>query len=558
MDPLNSIKDDIRCHLCDTNKVQSYCDFCCVNLCMRCIGSHISDEYDDHKIVPIQQRRSTVIYPRCTEHHHKTCELQCKHCNMFICTICSASEKHTLHDFIVLEQLYTKKRTEIEKDTKQLELYICPSYEDISDSLKNQIAILDGEYHRLTRIISNQGEEWHKEIDGVIARIKNELYEIKVKHLGVLEKHLNEIKDIELLIQENILDLKKLEESKNVSSIIEYRSTYKIFTKFPPKIHVTMPEMFTKSIQIDQIRNIKSFDTSTDIYGYTIKRADGSQKEFFESPMVIKIFNTECKYIRGVSVFNDDQIWTCAAVGEMKCFDSDGKCTNTIATISNRLASDIAVSLEGQLEYSDWKLKTAIKMCNGKIEEIIFLKGWTPINLCFATSGDLLVVFYNDEETLSKVVRYSRTSQKNTIQFDNDGKPLYSGNNKTKYITENKNFDVCVADSGAGAVVVVNFNGQFRFRYTGHSSENRKYPFTPYGITSDSQSHILTADFKNHCIHILNENGKFLLYIENVNSPWGLCVNKFDDLFVTEFNSAKIKIIKYLFLITKCNLFLLK
>lgn len=105
----------------------------------------------------------------------------------------------------------------------------------------------------------------------------------------------------------------------------------------------------------------------------------------------------------------------------MKYFDSDGKCTNTIATISNRLASDIAVSRDGQLEYSDWKLKTAVKMCNGKIEEIIFLKGWTPIHLCFATSGDHLVVFYNDEETLSKVVRYSRTSQKNTIQFDNDG-----------------------------------------------------------------------------------------------------------------------------------------
>lgn len=175
---------------------------------MRCIGSHISDEYDNHKIVPIQQRRSTVIYPKCTEHHHKTCELQCKQCNMFICTICSASEKHTSHDFIVLEQLYTKKITEIERDTKQLELYIFPSYEDIADNLKNQIASLDGEYQRLTTIISNQGEEWHKEIDGVIAKIKNELNEINVKHLDVLEKHLNEIKDIELLIQENILHLK--------------------------------------------------------------------------------------------------------------------------------------------------------------------------------------------------------------------------------------------------------------------------------------------------------------------------------------------------------------
>lgn len=43
-------------------------------------------------------------------------------------------------------------------------------------------------------------------------------------------------------------------------------------------------------------------------------------------------------------------------------------------------------------------------MCNGKIEEIIFLKGWIFINLCFVILGDFFVVFYNDEEMLFKVV----------------------------------------------------------------------------------------------------------------------------------------------------------
>lgn len=88
----------------------------------------------------------------------------------------------------------------------------------------------------------------------------------------------------------------------------------------------------------------------------------------------------------------------------MKCFDSDGKCINIIVIILNRLVSDIVVLCDGYLEYSDWKLKIVNKMCNRKIEEIIFLKGWIFINLCFIILGDFFVVFYNDEEILFKVI----------------------------------------------------------------------------------------------------------------------------------------------------------
>lgn len=101
----------LRCDICKENIVQNYCDFCHVNLCKPCIGEHISDEYDKHKVVSFQERRKTLIFPKCNLHSPKKCYLQCKSCNLVICVLCIASDEHKGHDFIVLEHIYnTKKR----------------------------------------------------------------------------------------------------------------------------------------------------------------------------------------------------------------------------------------------------------------------------------------------------------------------------------------------------------------------------------------------------------------------------------------------------------------
>lgn len=169
-------------------------------------------------------------------------------------------------------------------------------------------------------------------------------------------------------------------------------------------------------------------------------------------------------------------------------------------------------------------------------------------NLCVTSFGDVLVSMHSIDKTKSKVVRYSGSTEILTIQYDNDGKTLYSVNDKIKCITENKNHGICVADCGAGSIVAVSQDGKLKWSYIGYPSVTKNKPFNPRGITADSQSHILTVDGKNHCIHILDENGQFLLYIDNcdLKDPWDVCVDTNDNLFVCEVLKGNVKKIKYL------------
>ncbi|XP_056002447.1 tripartite motif-containing protein 2-like [Ostrea edulis] len=553
MHPRRSAQEVLLCDLCETVPLQSHCELCNINLCVNCVGKHLSDSSKRHNAVPFIQRKATPKYLKCLKHTNKHCELHCEECNIPVCSTCVSSGKHKGHDIADILEKLSAKTESLKNDLEELETRIYPRYQEMVFDVQIKKVNLETKYGKLTTATDQQGEVLHQEVTAIVNRRKSAIAEMKTKHLDALKKNTNEIIQKMAQLKQIMSDLKSILKSNDVSLTSTYKSRNSEFRTLPPKVRVTVPSLSTRKINKDQLNemvgSLLPLSINTE-HGQPMKSAEAVSsppvKPLLDEPRVTATIDTGYSGLYSVSCLSEDQIWTRGKNKIMKLLNLRGTLLTSIQTNSGSWPTEISVTRDGDLVYTDFNVNTINLIKNKQIQNVITLQGWRPLFVCSTASNDILVTMVSDDEAQSKVVRYSGSTEKQTIQFDNRGRPLYSSNYNDKYISENRNLDICVADRSARAVVVVNQSGKLRSRYTGHSS-NTKQSFDPVGITTDSQSHILTADLNNHRIHILDQDGQFLRYIHcDLDIPYGLCVDIRDNLFVAEYGTAKVKKIQYL------------
>ncbi|XP_056000714.1 uncharacterized protein LOC130048253 [Ostrea edulis] len=417
----------------------------------------------------------------------------------------------------------------------------------MASDIQTEKAELETNYRTLTTAADQQGEVWHREINVIVNQRKSDIQEMKNKHLSSLNKNTDQITQKIMELKQIISDLKSMLKSNDASLTSTYKSRNSEFRTLVPKVGITLPRFFPQKMNKDRLSEMFGSLSPLSINTENSPEAISSPlvKPLLDEPRLTATIDT-----RYASLFNvtclSEEVWTCGDSKILQLLNLQGKLLTSIETESGVTPYDIAVTLDGDLVYTDTKTKTVNIVKNKQIQIMITIQGWRPISVCSTSSDDLLVFMVSNDFQQSKVVRYSDSKETQTIQFNDQGQPLYS-HEYNKYICENRNLDICVSDFSASAVVVVNQSGRLRFRYMGHSSDTEK-SFKPRGITTDSQSHILTSDCDNDRIHILDQDGHFLCYIQNcdLKRPYGLCVDIRDNLFVAERHTAKVKKIQYI------------
>nr|XP_034329513.1 uncharacterized protein LOC109619769 [Crassostrea gigas] len=488
MDQWNSPQDVVRCTLCQDSVAPMYCEACHLHLCKDCVEKHFSDSSKVHNVVPLKQYLTTLNNPKCRKHPTRQCELHCEQCDIPICAKCISSGKHLGHNILEILQSFEDKTEILHNDLQELENFIYPKYKKIVSNIRVQKADLSKKSQKLTTAIDKQGEVWQKEIDTIITNLKSNVEEIEFKHLVVINKQEDETIRTISEITQTIAELKKLLNSKDVCLVSEYKSRNAKFRRLPPKLKVSLPNFTPQEIHTDQLieqfgsLSALSFPTEEQYYSMPTQGADSFSQDqsLMDKPHIIAAIDTGYKRIYGVTCLNDTQFCTTGNDAMIELYNLRGELVDSIQTESGNNPTGLAVTKSGHLVYADHWDGTVNIVKNSQIQTVIRLHGWKPEDVCSTSSGDLLVAMNSDDKKQTKVVRYFGSTEKQSIQYDDKGHPLYSSGH---YMSENRNLDICVSDCLASVVVVVNQAGKLRFTYKGPPTTT-KLPFSPYDITT--------------------------------------------------------------------------
>lgn len=269
MDSDYTLQDVVLCKLCEEPVPPLYCEVCQINLCKACAGEHLLDGSKFHIVVPIKHRKSSpkISYPECQIHTTKLCELHCEKCDIPMCVQCVSSNKHKAHDVVDVLSYLNSKNKALQADLEELGNFIHPKYQEIASSFPVQKAALKRNAGELISAINERGEDWHREIDNIVRKLKSDIKESECKHLAFLKEqevginhNISEIKQI-------IVGLKKKLDSNDGCLISKYKSRNAEFRKLPPKLIISLPSftyqrIITKKL-IEQFGSLSAWSIKT-------------------------------------------------------------------------------------------------------------------------------------------------------------------------------------------------------------------------------------------------------------------------------------------------------
>lgn len=130
------------------------------------------------------------MYSKYPEHTSKLCELHCEQCDIPICVQCVFSKTYTTHDAVDILHFLERKKKSLQADLEELGKTIYTRYQEIASTILDQKVDLIRNAEQLITVLNERGEDWHREIDGVVSKLKTDIENTELSHLTVLKKNM--------------------------------------------------------------------------------------------------------------------------------------------------------------------------------------------------------------------------------------------------------------------------------------------------------------------------------------------------------------------------------
>ena len=542
------VQDVITCDVCN-KPTQQFCNSCQVSLCNPCSKNHIDQlKFLMHDIVPFLDRKIQLVCPECQHHPGQRCEANCLQCSEPVCLKCIISGPHKEHEVEELTKAYENKKQRIAEDTEEIKTALIPKCQRKTDDIENRMSMTKTQFDDIKKESKKLRQLWHQEVDSIFDKIESMNQSHREENLNALQAYHIKIKNLISKMIETVEQNEKLLKTNKISDVKKYKSKLELYRNFPEKVDLKVPSLCSSiyqgkelSIEIGDFRAIlkqsKKQSLSADV---TIRKGG-----LMDNVRIIITIPTKYTSLYDVACVGKAEAWILGDNNTITRIDIHGTVKDTVTTNGRNTPNRISVTIEKELIYSDFDNKTVNIARHGKSETLIIPpKGWVPMGICCTRSGDILIHIYLRGK--NKIISCKVNNIKQEIYNNEQGEPIFKNGIGKLYMSENNNGDICVSDTNANTVVGVDNTGRVRFQYDG-TPARRWNLFAPRGIVTDALSQIIVADYNNNCLHILDQNGRFLRCVDKcgLEKPHGLSVDSEGRLWVG-CESGKVKVIEHL------------
>lgn len=258
-------------------------------------------------------------------------------------------------------------------------------------------------------------------------------------------------------ITQLITDLRELLESKDVYNVSAYKPRNAELRRLPVEFKFIVPSFIPQRINTEQLfehfgsLSGSRLTTECDLAMQTSAMPSSSGISIRYDSQIITTLETGYENLNHVTCLSDNEVLTQGNSNILKLYDLQGNLRQSIKTKSGNTPYDIAVTNDGDLIYIDSKDKTVNlvkktimqkvsrprrwwKREPQEIHEMFRLQEWKPLRVCITSSCDFLITMTCDGRQETKLTRYSGFTEKQNIQFDDNGQPLYSYGSYILYV----------------------------------------------------------------------------------------------------------------------------